>query len=101
MTTGRVRAFASSARAAYDLAAARKRWAKGLRIACNGNASTDRLEAILQPFRPGEKPVTIHYVNDRVAGDVELPAAWRVNIDDALIERLAEWIAPENVRVQY
>ena len=85
----------------YDLAAVRKRWAKGLRIACNGNASADRLEEILQPFRPGEKPVTIRYVNDRIAGDVDLPEAWRVNLDDALIERLSEWLAPQNVQVLY
>jgi DNA polymerase III subunit alpha len=85
----------------YDLAAVRKRWAKGLRIACNGNASADRLEEILQPFRPGEKPVTIHYFNDRIAGDVDLPEAWRVNLDDALIERLSEWLAPQNVQVLY
>ena len=37
----------------FDLAAVRKRWAKGIRIACNGNASADRLAEILQPFRPG------------------------------------------------
>ncbi|HMA30896.1 MAG TPA: DNA polymerase III subunit alpha [Casimicrobiaceae bacterium] len=85
----------------YDLAAVRKRWAKGLRIACNGNASADRLEEILQPFRPGEKPVTVRYVNDRIAGDVDLPDAWRVNLDDALIERLSEWLAPQNVQVLY
>ena len=85
----------------YDLAAVRKRWAKGLRIACNGNASAGRLEEILQSFRPGEKPVTIRYANDRIAGDVDLPDAWRVNLDDALIERLSEWLAPQNVQVLY
>ncbi|HSQ80274.1 MAG TPA: DNA polymerase III subunit alpha [Casimicrobiaceae bacterium] len=85
----------------YDLAAVRKRWAKGLRIACNGNASADRLEEILQPFRQGEKPVTIRYTNDRIAGDVDLPESWRVNLDDALIERLSEWLAPQNVQVLY
>ena len=72
-----------------------------MRIACNGDASADRLEEILQPFRPGEKPVTIRYVNDRIAGDVDLPEAWRVNLDDALIERLCEWLAPQNVQVLY
>ena len=46
-------------------------------------------------------PVTVHYANERVAGDVELPDAWRVNPDDALIERLREWLAPENVQVVY
>ena len=40
----------------FDLAAIRKRYAKGIRIACNGNASADRLAEILQPFRPGNTP---------------------------------------------
>jgi DNA polymerase-3 subunit alpha len=85
----------------YDLAAVRKRWAKGIRLACNGNASADRLAEILTPFRPGTLPVSVRYVNDRVGGDVDLPDAWRVNPDDALIERLREWLAPENVQVLY
>ncbi len=85
----------------YDLAAIRKRWAKGIRLACNGNASADRLAEILQPFRPGATPITVRYVNDRIGGDIELPAAWRVNLDGALIDRLREWLAPDNVQVLY
>ncbi len=26
---------------------------------------------------------------------------WRVNLDDALIEQLRDWLAPENVQVVY
>jgi DNA polymerase-3 subunit alpha len=85
----------------FDLAAVRKRWARGLRIACNGNASADRLADILTPFRPGTLPVTVRYVNERIGGELELPEAWRVTPDDALIERLREWLAPENVEVIY
>ena len=57
----------------YDLATLRKKFAKGLKLACNGNASAARLAEILQPFRPGDKPVTISYRNERVGGDVGLP----------------------------
>ena len=89
------------AEAIYDLAAFRKRWAKGLRLACNGNASADRLAQILQPFRPGEKPITISYCNARVGGDLELSRDWRVNLDDALIDELRAWLAPDNVQVIY
>ena len=85
----------------FDLAAVRKRWAKGIRIACNGNASADRLAEILQPFRPGTTPITVHYDSERIGGDVELPEAWRVTPDDALIERLREWLTPESVQVIY
>jgi DNA polymerase-3 subunit alpha len=85
----------------FDLAALRRRFARRLRIACNGNASADRLEEILAPFRPGSLPVTVRYWNDRLGGDAELSEAWRVTPDDALIERLREWLAPENVEVVY
>jgi DNA polymerase III subunit alpha len=85
----------------YDLATIRRKHAKGLRIACNGNASATALAEILQPFRPGDKAVTVSYRNERVAGEVVLSEAWRVNLDDALIERLREWLGPEDVKVLY
>jgi DNA polymerase III subunit alpha len=85
----------------YDLPAVRRKFAKGLKLACNGNASTARLAEILQPHRPGDKPVTIAYRNERIGGDVVLPEEWRVNLDDALLARLREWLQPDNVQVVY
>jgi DNA polymerase III subunit alpha len=85
----------------FDLATVRKRWAKGIKLACNGNASASRLAEILQPFRPGEKAITIAYRNARIGGEVELPDEWRVNLDDALLDRLRDWLKPENVQVVY
>jgi DNA polymerase-3 subunit alpha len=85
----------------FDLAAVRKRWAKRLTLSCNGNADAGRLAEILGPFRAEGVPVTIHYENGRVAGDVDLPDDWRVNPDPALIDRLREWLQPANVQVVY
>jgi DNA polymerase-3 subunit alpha len=86
----------------YDLATMRRTRAKGLRIACNGNASTETLAQILEPHRPGDKPITISYCTDRgVTGTIDLPEHWRVNLDDALVDRLREWLKPENVEVVY
>ncbi len=85
----------------YDLPAVRRKFAKGLRLACNGNASASRLADLLQPFRPGDKPITIAYRNEGIGGDVALPEAWRVNLDDALLVSLREWLQPENVQVLY
>ncbi len=85
----------------YDLAAVRKRFAKGLKLECNGNASADRLAEIIAPYRPGPAPVLVHYENGGLAGDLELPEDWRVNLDDALLARLRDWLAPENVQVVY
>ena len=89
------------AESVHDLASVRKRFAKGLRLACNGNASADRLAEILAPFRPGPLPIVVRYLSDRVGGEVELPESWRVTPDDALIDCLREWLAPENVQVVY
>jgi DNA polymerase III subunit alpha len=85
----------------YDLATIRKKFAKGLRLACNGNASASRLADILQPFRPGDKPIIVSYRNERIGGDVALPEAWRVNLEDVLLDRLRDWLQPENVQVIY
>jgi len=86
---------------AYDLATMRKMRAKRLKIAFNGNASADRLAQILAPHRPGDKPITVSYRNERFAGDVDLSPDWCVNLDDALIERLREWLSPDSVEVVY
>jgi len=85
----------------FDLADARRRFAKRLALACNGNAAGDRLEAILAPHRAGVTPITLHYENNGVGGDFEMPESWRVNLDDALIERLREWLSPSNVTIVY
>jgi DNA polymerase-3 subunit alpha len=85
----------------YDLAAVRRRWGKRLKLSCNGNASAERLAEILAPFRAEGLPVLVHYDTGNLEGDVELPDTWRVAPDDALIARLADWLAPENVQVLY
>jgi DNA polymerase III subunit alpha len=85
----------------YDLPAVRKRWGRRLKVSCNGNATAEHLQQILAPFRADGLPVVVHYTNGAFEGDVELPDSWRVAPDEALIARLADWLAPENVLVQY
>ncbi len=85
----------------YDLGAIRKRHAKALRLACNGGADAARLADLLEPFRHGTCPIVVEYRNHGVGGELELPDTWRVNLDDPLLARLREWLAPENVRVVY
>jgi DNA polymerase-3 subunit alpha len=85
----------------FDLAEARRRFARRLALACNGNASGDKLQSILAPFREGSTPITVHYENNGVGGDFELPEPWRVNLDDALIDQLREWLSPSNVTIVY
>jgi DNA polymerase-3 subunit alpha len=98
---GELQGMRVAAEAVFDLPALRKRHAKGLRLACNGGADAKRLFDLLSPFRHGSLPIVVEYRNHGVTGEIELPEDWRVTPDDTLIAQLAEWLAPENVRVVY
>jgi len=98
---GQMQGLRIIAEAVYDLATVRKRYAKSLRIACNGGADAQRLAELISPYRPGACPIVVEYRNRGVGGEIELPESWRVNPDEMLIAQLREWLAPENVRVVY
>jgi DNA polymerase III subunit alpha len=85
----------------YDLPAARRKFARGLKLCCNGSASGARLLELLQPYKSGPCPIVIDYRNRDAGGEIELPDAWRVTLDEALLGSLREWLTPENVRVLY
>ena len=87
--------------AVHDLAAIRKQHAKALRLACNGGADAARLAELIAPFRNGTCPIVVEYRNHGIGGELELPDAWSVNLDDPLLVRLRDWLTPENVRVVY
>ncbi len=89
------------AEAIYDLPGARKKWARMLKLACNGGSSAEQLLHLIEPFKSGTCPVTIDYRNASVGGEIQLGDAWRVNLDDHLLGRLREWLQPENVEVVY
>ena len=40
-------------------------------------------------------------LNDPTEGELELPDAWRVRLEDPLLVRLKDWLTPDNVRVIY
>jgi DNA polymerase-3 subunit alpha len=94
-----------SAEEIFDLAGLRERYAARLRIALNGQADAKRLMEMLGPYRvksgSGACGVTVHYENESAACDVALGEAWRVRPDERLIETLAAWLEPHNVRVVY
>jgi DNA polymerase-3 subunit alpha len=91
----------------YDLAAARTRFAREMRLLMNGGASqapaaaTAKLKSLLAPYRNGPCPVSIHYENANASAQLRLGNDWRVSLDDRLLESLREWLRPENVRVEY
>src|SRR6185295_13230562 len=85
----------------YGLADIRKRFAKALRIQCNGNAQANRLFELLQPFRRGACPIVVEYRNGGVSGEIELSDDWRVSLDEPLLTGLSEYFQHDNVRVVY
>jgi len=87
--------------AVFDLDGVRRRWAKRLKLACNGSGDARKLAEILAPFRSEGIPVTVLCASEHVVGEVDLADSWRVTPDGALIERLREWLEPANVALVY
>ena len=79
----------------YDLATMRKMRAKRLKIACNGNATADDAGGDPRAAPPGRQ--ADHGVAIAASASAATSSCrddWRVNLDDALIERLREWLSP-------
>jgi len=90
-----------------DLATARNRFAREMRLSLNGNASAagaasaTRLKKLLEPYRNGNCPVAIRYENDGGVVEMRLPDDWRISPDDNLLRELRNWLQPENVEVLF
>jgi len=85
----------------YDLAAARARFARGIKLTCNGGSSGARLRALLDPYKPGACMVSVLYSNPDAQCRIDLGEEWRVRPDDTLMQSLADWLRPENVQLVY
>ena len=91
----------------YDLAGARSRFARAVRLSMNGEASSAgsasaaKLKTLLEPYRQGQCAVEVRYRNGGASVEMQLGDSWRVNLDEALLQSLNEWLRPENVEVLY
>jgi DNA polymerase-3 subunit alpha len=91
----------------YDLAGARSRFARAVRLSMNGQASgagsssSAKLKSLLEPYRNGQCSVEVRYRNGGASVEMQLGDNWRVSLDDALLRSLNEWLRPENVEVVY
>jgi DNA polymerase-3 subunit alpha len=90
-----------SAEKLYDLQTARNRYARSIRITCNGTSSGAKLREVLAPYRSGKCPVHVVYYNKGATCEIDLGEAWRVNLHDDLIRSLSSWLEPQNVQVVY
>jgi DNA polymerase-3 subunit alpha len=85
----------------YDLEAARNRFARGVRLTCNGQSSASKLKEMLAPYRNGSCPVTLVYHNPEASCEIQLGDDWRVNLNDNLMQSLGAWLSEDNVKVVY
>ena len=85
----------------YDLAGARTRFAKSMRLSCNGQANAGKLKELLAPYRSAGCPVTIAYRNGAASCEVDLGESWRVHLHDHLLQSLSAWLDKENIKIQY
>jgi DNA polymerase-3 subunit alpha len=84
------------------LAEARGGFARHLHLSLNGQASAQRLHALLKPYMPGGNcPVRLAYRNAQATCELALGQACRVRLEDDLLAALAEWLRGENVRIEY
>ena len=83
------------------LGEARARFAKFLRLAMSSEHDVRHLKSLLQPFAPGPAPVRIRYRNALAECELLLGAALKVNLDDALLDALGNWLKPANVEIVY
>jgi DNA polymerase-3 subunit alpha len=84
-----------------DLNEARNRYARGIRLICNGQSSGNKLKELLAPHRQGSCPVAVEYSSNGARCEVKLGPAWQVSINEDLIRSLSDWLHPENVKVVY
>jgi DNA polymerase-3 subunit alpha len=82
-----------------DLATARARYARELRLSCNGGSDAQRLMSLLKPYVNGGTSVTVIYQCGIARGELELGAGWKVSLDEHLLTGLREWLSNENVDI--
>ena len=107
-----------SAERLYDFDSARSRYAKNIKLYCNGSSSGAKLKEILAPYlrscngrtagHGGNKnsveqycPVWVVYRNHCALCELELGEAWRVSLEESLIQSLEAHFKTENVEIVY
>lgn len=93
----------------YGVSEARTRFARGICLAMNGQASAEKLRELLAPYRkpPGPEdevagcPVLVRYHNGVGQCELALGDAWRVRLDDDLLQGLRAWLSEGAVSVLY
>ena len=97
-------AWRLSARRISELDKVREQEARRLVIKCRqADAPTlsERLGAILSPWRPGPCPITVEYLGDKASGALTLGSEWNVRASRELLEQLEGLMGRGSVQVIY
>jgi hypothetical protein len=62
---------------------------------------SERLAAVLAPWRPGACPITIEYSGNTASGALNLGAEWTVRVSRELLEQLETLVGGDAVQVVY
>jgi DNA polymerase-3 subunit alpha len=97
-----------TARKIFNVASARSHFASMLKISCNGQSDAVKLTTILSPYckkaADSDKklcPVKIEYHNSQGQASLMLGEAWRVELQDELLQNLHAWLSVDNVKILY
>jgi DNA polymerase-3 subunit alpha len=84
---------------------ARQEMARGLRLHVSSeklpNDFARHLADILEPYRQGNCPVTVHYSRSDAAGELTLGDTWKVKPEDELLLELRNAYGRDKVSLQY
>ncbi len=95
-------AWRLSARRISELDEVRSRCARRLVIRCTHTDAallTERLAAVLEPWRPGPCPITIEYCASGASGALTLGEEWTVRASRELLEQLEALVGRDAVQV--
>jgi DNA polymerase-3 subunit alpha len=97
-------AWRLSARRISELDKVREQEARRLVIKCRQSDAptlSERLGAILTPWRPGPCPITVEYLGDKASGALTLGSEWNVRASRELLEQLEGLMGRGSVQVIY
>ena len=106
--------FRITASKLYNLVTARNQFARNMTLLCNAHSDATLLKSLLARYcnssnhpenqtddRQNRCPVRVMYGNSHATCTLELGSAWRVSLEDRLLEDLAIHLSPENIRLTY
>lgn len=85
----------------YDLDTARQRFAKEIRLKCNGNSNTRLLLESLHPYSQGDCAITLIYDNGTAGCRIALGKNWRVTPSQNFLDAMQTTAVIQDIDIVY